>query len=100
MHLSSKELEDRTYANAVTAEDFERWEETFGGPGALVPGDERTAKAAGAVCITCGREWGAAELHPAMVGYSQWRADRALWSAAEPAALEGYQTAYQEFYPT
>ncbi len=99
MHLSSREIAERVFDNAETVEKFERWEKTLGESHPMVYRDEWTAKKEGPSCITCGRERRAAELHPEMVGYSQWRADRALWSAAEPVPLAGHESEYEEFYP-
>ncbi len=99
MHLSSQELWEKVADNARTTEDIERWEKAFRGPRTVVHRNEWTAEEEVTGCYACGRARGAAELHPEMVGYSQWRADRALWSAAEPAALAGYESAYEDLYP-
>ncbi len=97
MHLSSKELAARWYADLQ--ERGKRRATSLFRPGAVVHSDERPVEAAGAGSAAQGGSWRTAEFHPAMVGYAQWRADRALWSAAEPVPIAGWEAEYEELYP-
>ncbi len=92
MHLSSKELKVAYAIYGGPATEREEWlAEAIRGRSALVHCNERSTKEKDRECVTCGREWpqpgGAAELHPEMGWYAQYRADRALWSAAEPVPI-------------
>ena len=88
MRLSSEEVRQKVYEVVRAFEEGERQREAFGGAGSLVQRDERAAEAEGDCCTACGRKWGAVELHPEVGWVAQWRADRALWLAAEPIPYE------------
>ncbi len=88
MHLSSKEL-NRAYAiYGGPATERAKWlEESLEGSGAMVSSHEWSSEEKSSRCPSCGRKGGAAELYSEVGGYAQWRADRALWSAAEPVQV-------------
>lgn len=89
MHLSCEEVLEKVFNNSRTAEDFERWEETFLRPSTMVHSDVRTAEASDSSRVEAGGIRRATELHPKVGWNAQWNADRALWLAAEPVPIEG-----------
>ncbi len=88
MHLSSTELK-AAYAiyGGPTTERKEWYAEEVERRRAVVHSYDGATEEEGTGCSSCGRIWRAAELHSEMGGYSQFLADRALWSAAEPVPI-------------